>query len=249
MSHAQAHVHAEEFDAHGHKDHGHVIVSIWTLRFVLAALMFFTLVTVGAALAEEWVAETFNVIIPQWANVAVALSIATVKTTLVVLFFMQLKYDNPLNSMIFIFTIITVAFFLGFTTLDVGNRATIDRFKSGYVYDGGNTQMGGPMVDGTDGESITERAERIAKSSTDMSHGHGHGDEGEAEDSSALRPRTAFTQAGYRRALPAVGSNEERSRPVQGITLPGLAPAAPAHDEHATPAPHAAEPAPAAPGH
>src|SRR5690606_24035906 len=115
--------------AHGHKDHGHVIVNIWTLRTVLGALLFFTLATVAAAWIEEWVSLAFNVVIPQWINVFVALSIAVVKTTLVVLFFMQLKYDNPLNAMVFVFTILTVAFFLGFTAFDAGNRDTLDRFK------------------------------------------------------------------------------------------------------------------------
>src|SRR6185295_5729046 len=82
-------------DAEHH--HGHVIVPASTLMAVLILLLFFTLLTVGASQAEEIIATTFHVIIPAWVNVCVALSIAVVKTTLVVLFFMQLKYDNPTN--------------------------------------------------------------------------------------------------------------------------------------------------------
>ncbi len=252
MSHAMsqpAHPHAEEFGAHGHKGHGHVIVNIWTLRFVLAALLFFTLATVGAALLEQWLGATFNMVIPQWINVFVALSIAAVKTLLVVTFFMQLKYDNPLNTMILVFTVLTVAFFLGFTGLDVGNRATIDRFKNGYIHAGGNVSMGGAFAPPVDkeleaaakagaktpdgqpyayvniksGESMVDRASRLDAErralglpETHVSHARHH-----------VNPELLgnITDSGYRNPIPESGSSSERSRPVTGLTLPGLAPA------------------------
>lgn len=119
--------------------HGHIIVASSTLMVVLLALVCLTLLTVGAALLEAWVVETFHVQ-PEIAtaiNVTVCLAIAAVKTTLVVLFFMQLKYDNPINGMIFLFCLGAVACFLGFTMLDLGNRGTIDRFKAEYVQPGG----------------------------------------------------------------------------------------------------------------
>lgn len=252
MSHAaqaHAHAHAEEFDAHGHKGHGHTIVNIWTLRAVLLTLLFFTLATVGAAFLEQWVSTTFNMVIPQWINVFVALSIAVVKTTLVVMFFMQLKYDNPLNTMIFIFTVLTVAFFLGFTALDTGNRSTIDRFKNGYIHAGGNVSMGGAFAPPADpeleaaakagakgadgqpytytnikaGESLVDRAlrldaERRALGLPEIHVSHSHHTENPELMSN-------ITNSGYRNPLPETGSSSERSRPVSGLTLPGLAPA------------------------
>lgn len=234
MSHAAAaHHHAEEFDARGHKDHGHIIVNIWTLRTVLAVLLFFTLLTSGAAVAEEWVSQTFNVVVPQAINVGVALSIAVVKTALVVLFFMQLKYDNPLNSMIFVFTVLTVAFFLGFTALDVGNRKTIDSYKGNYIYRGG-TGLGGKMQPN---ESIADWAKRAA--AAEAAHGHaaaGHGHGGKSHELLG-----SFTQSGYKRDLPAIGSSEDRARPVTGVTLPGFAEPKPA-DAHGD-APAAGKPA------
>ncbi len=208
-SHAHAHSHAEEYDAHGHKDHGHVIVSVATLRTVLALLLFFTLLTVGAALLETWIAETFNVLIPQWVNVFVALSIAAVKTTIVVMFFMQLKYDNPLNTMIFVFTLLTVCFFLGLTALDLGRRDTIDRFKQQYITTGG-TGLG-------TGVPITQsaKAAAIANGTYNDHHAH-HGHHG---------PRQAITDAGYLPKTPHAGSSAQRSNPVTGVTLDGLVPA------------------------
>jgi cytochrome c oxidase subunit 4 len=237
MSHAaNAHNHAEAFDAHGHKDHGHVIVNIWTLRFVLLTLLFFTFATVGAATLEQFVSSLFNVIIPQWINVFVALSIAVVKTTLVVMFFMQLRYDNPLNTMIFIFTVLTVAFFLGFTAIDAGNRKSIDTFKGRYIHEGG-TGLGGKMQAN---ESIVDWARRAGADQ----HGHdaGHAEHGHGHKNPELMG--SITDAGFRRDLPHVGSSSDRSRPVRGLTLPGFAePAADhGHDDGHAPAP---APAPA----
>jgi cytochrome c oxidase subunit 4 len=231
-AHAPAHSHAEEFDAHGHKDHGHVIVSIWTLRIVLVTLLFFTFATVGAAFLEEFISSTFNMIIPQWINVCVALSIAVVKTTLVVMFFMQLKYDNPLNTMIFIFTVLTVAFFLGFTAIDTGNRQTVDRFKNNYIHEGG-TGLGGKMAAN---ESIVDWARRAG--AEEEAHGGGHA----AHPAHHKNPELMgdITQSGFRRDLPMIGSSGDRSRPVKGLTLPGFAEPAPAHTPAAPD--HAAQP-------
>lgn len=220
-SHAHAHSHAEEYDAHGHKDHGHTIVSVATLRTVLALLLFFTLLTVGATVVEVWVAETFNVLIPQWVNVFVALSIAAVKTTIVVMFFMQLKYDNPLNTMIFVFTLLTVCFFLGFTALDLGNRGTLDRFKGSYIVPGG-TGLGTGMP-------ITQsaKAAAIANGTYHPEHAH-HAHHG---------PRLPITEAGYVPKTPHAGSSAQKANPVKGITLEGLSVpagdgAGAAQDEH-----------------
>jgi cytochrome c oxidase subunit 4 len=207
-------------------------VPAFTLRAVLTILLFFTLLTVGAAQIEMWVAHTFNIVIPQWVNVFVALSIATVKTVLVVMFFMQLKYDNPMNSLIFVFTVLTVAFFLGFTALDLGKRGTIDRAKANYIIEGGTGLAG-------ENKPITQiaRERAIANNTYDPHHAH-HAHHG---------GKQSITDAGYLPAEPAVGSSSNKSRPVTGVTLPGLPGAKPAgaHDDHghAAPAGKAAQPA------
>ncbi len=186
-----------EYGAHGHEGHGHVIVPIMTLRLVLGALLFFTLLTVGLAKAEGLVGEMLHVEIPQAINVFVAISIAAVKTAIVVLFFMQLKYDNPLNGMIFIFTLITAAFFLGFTALDLGNRRTIDQFKGHYISPGGTwTGSNTPLT-------VTAREEAIQKNSPLVIYDHGH--HGHLQD---------VTDAGYYQPMPEKGSSADFSRPV-----------------------------------
>lgn len=169
--------------------HGHTIVSSSTLLVVLLALVGLTLLTVVASFVERFVIETFHVQ-PEIAtiiNVSVALAIAAVKTTLVVMFFMQLKYDSPLNTMIFLFCLGTVALFLGFTMLDLGNRGTIDQFKGRYVQPGGlgfelNTvkdmakeDPSRPLIDSTRPITDSARDAAIANLTYDKSQIHAHG--------------------------------------------------------------------------
>ena len=223
-------------DSHAH--HGHTIISGTTLVMVLSALLFFTLLTVGASYAEAWIADLFNIVIPQWINVVVALSIAVVKTALVVLFFMGLKYDNPLNGMIFIFTIVTVACFLGFTLLDLGNRGSLERIKSTYVVPGGTGGI--KTKHGTTEGPITQWTK------TNAGNAAAAGDHGaEQHPGTHLASETDAHADLHDDEMPHA-SSPEASRPVTGVTLPGLAPA---HDDHGAkdPAqgePHKPEPAP-----
>ncbi|MCC6426714.1 MAG: cytochrome C oxidase subunit IV family protein [Phycisphaerales bacterium] len=112
-------------------------MSLFTLRAVLAVLLIFTVMTVAAAQFELWAQSYFDIVLPKWVNIAVALSIATVKSALVLLYFMQLRYDNPINTIVFLFTLFAFALFLGFTTLDLANRGTIYKYKSEEAIKGG----------------------------------------------------------------------------------------------------------------
>lgn len=198
-------------DGAGH--HGHHIAPAATLMLILGALMFLTLLTVGASMAEEFVATTFEFTIPVWVNVAVALSIAVVKTALVVLFFMQLKYDNPINGMIFIFTLVTVAFFLGFTMIDLGNRKTIDTFKGSYIKEGG---MGLDYQDSitvaATKKADAEKAQKAKDALVSGEHVEGH---------EAAGHEAAHAAPGHKK-VPSKYSNAQQSRPVKGVTLTDL---------------------------
>lgn len=134
------HAEASALDPHGFhsgEHHGHTIVPFRILVLVLGALLAFTVLTVALSRAEVWVAESMNVHIPQWVNVAIAMSIATVKGVLVALYFMQLRYDNPLNAVIFLFCICAFGIFLGFTALDMANRDRINQWETGEIVLGG----------------------------------------------------------------------------------------------------------------
>jgi cytochrome c oxidase subunit 4 len=137
MSHEAAHAPLDLNDPHHDLHHGHVIIAPRTLVSVLLVLLVFTILTVAASRAEVWVAETFHVIVPQWVNVGGVLLIAVIKSSLVALFFMQLKYDNILNSIIFLFCIFALGLFLFFSMIDLGQRGTNYAWKSGEIQRGG----------------------------------------------------------------------------------------------------------------
>jgi cytochrome c oxidase subunit IV len=137
MSHAAhaSHDHAHHDDAH--HAHGHIVVG-WKLQLgVLAALLFFTALTVGFYNAEKWAETAFDIHLPGWVNIVGAMSIASIKATLVCMFFMQLRYDKAINTFALLFCLFAVGLFLFFSMLDLSTRGRVNEFKFGEIRDGG----------------------------------------------------------------------------------------------------------------
>ena len=89
-----------------------------TLLFViLTALLFLTWLTVAVSYVDLG-----------GLNVVVAMGVATVKGTLVALYFMHLRWDRPFNSIIFVGSLLFLGIFLGFALLDTAeyNPSLID---------------------------------------------------------------------------------------------------------------------------
>lgn len=63
-------------------------------------------------------------------GVPVAIGIAAAKATLVVLFFMALKYDNPVNALTFTIGMIMVLVFITFTMIDTAFRGDLGKVTS-----------------------------------------------------------------------------------------------------------------------
>lgn len=142
MAHTPAaHESFNELDPHGFEGHGqhasHVIVGPFTLRTVLAFLLLFTVLTVALAQLETAIMGWFDITLPWWVNVAVAMSIAVVKAIMVMAYFMQLKYDNPINTVLMLFTFGALAIFLFFTGLDLFSRGAVDPIKQSQIHAGG----------------------------------------------------------------------------------------------------------------
>src|SRR5262249_25062947 len=93
-------------------EHAHGGPKVYTAN--LMALLFLTIITVAAA--------SFNF---GQANVVIALAIATVKASLVALFFMHLRWDKPVNSIIGMAGFLFLGIFLMFDFLDVGSRVNL----------------------------------------------------------------------------------------------------------------------------
>jgi cytochrome c oxidase subunit IV len=82
---------------------------------IFAALVFFTLVTVGLA----------QVHLGEW-NFFIAVAIATVKASLVAAYFMHLKDDNRFNVLLFIGSLLFMGVFFVYTMNDTQHRGQWD---------------------------------------------------------------------------------------------------------------------------
>jgi cytochrome c oxidase subunit 4 len=80
---------------------------------VLGALLALTGITVAASYVHFGAASI---------NVVVALTIASIKGSLVALYFMHLRYDKPINSVIFAGGLFFLALLLMLTLIDTGTR-------------------------------------------------------------------------------------------------------------------------------
>jgi len=89
----------------------HHILSYGTLAAVLAALLVLTVVTIGVSYVDLG-----------FFNVPLALLIASTKATLVLLFFMHLKYEGQVITWSFIGAVLFLAIMITFTFWDVAFR-------------------------------------------------------------------------------------------------------------------------------
>lgn len=87
-------------------------------RNVLASLLVLTIITVWVSYFD------FGIF-----NIVVAMAVASVKATLVALFFMHLKYDNRTNQVVFISSFVFLAIFIGLAAGDIIFRYPVDSQK------------------------------------------------------------------------------------------------------------------------
>ena len=122
--------------------HFHVHVTpFWPMFWVFAILLFLTALTVwssnvhGIQVGNTWIAFSGLV------HILIAMGIAVVKATLVGAYFMHLKYDKPMNTVVVSATIFGVVLFIGLSMLDLSSRALVDPIQSGEIYKGGNYKL------------------------------------------------------------------------------------------------------------
>jgi cytochrome c oxidase subunit 4 len=92
-------------------DDGHHVLPKATLLKVFGGLIVLTVLTVAVAYVPLGPL-----------GVPVAIGIAATKASLVVLYFMALRYDNPVNALTFTIGIIMVMIFITFTMFDTAFR-------------------------------------------------------------------------------------------------------------------------------
>jgi cytochrome c oxidase subunit 4 len=87
-----------------------------TYGLVLAGLLALTVLTVAVA-GVHFGNEVINIV--------VAMGIATVKATLVALFFMHLLHDKPMNALIFVAGLVFLGVLLMLTLVDIDYRLPV----------------------------------------------------------------------------------------------------------------------------
>ena len=111
-----AHDHSHGHDAHGN-DHGglqmghHHISSSAMFLNVLITLLILTGITVGASRIDFGPA-----------NMLIAMAIASVKASLVIAFFMHVKWDTAINKIVFLSSFLFLSLLFVFTLADQATR-------------------------------------------------------------------------------------------------------------------------------
>lgn len=212
--------------------HDHVIIKWQTYLIVLLALLFLTALTVFVSQAEIWIAKTWDITIPNWINIGGVLIIATVKSALVCMYFMGLRYDKPLNALIFLFCVFALVLFLFFAMTDLKTRGMVRSYNNVVLTPGGtgeglSNSMGsaglGPRPSTGGAPLVTFVRETAIESHPDGAEGfwrdyyqkyvddglHPHHHEADVDN--------YFAALGFDHAEPE-RSSADRSRPMRGIS-------------------------------
>ena len=103
-------------------EHKHHILPLRTYLAVGGALLVLTAVTVWVSFFHF---GAFNLV--------VAMLVATIKGSLVALYFMHLKYDNKFYLTIFILSLVFLAIFIGITMFDTMRRGEVAPEEAGTI--------------------------------------------------------------------------------------------------------------------
>jgi len=112
---AHADAHADHGHGHGGADHVPHVLPMKTYIGVWLTLVVFTAITVWVSRIDFGAANFF-----------IAIFVATIKASLVALFFMHLLYDQKFNLLILLSALVFFAIFIGFTKFDVDHRGSGD---------------------------------------------------------------------------------------------------------------------------
>lgn len=109
------HLGATHAEGHGdgHGDGHHGIAHVASMGMLLRTWIFLMILTVITVLATK-------VDFGPSLNLALAMAIAAVKATLVVVYFMHLRYDKIFHSVLFVGGLLAASLFVGFALMDSG---------------------------------------------------------------------------------------------------------------------------------
>src|SRR5215831_794127 len=118
--------HPGDYDVHAHISPATFYV------FILAILVALTLLTVGVSYIHLGKL-----------NLIVAIVIASIKASLVILFFMHLRYDNKFNALVVVISLLFIGVFFAYTLNDTEHRAEVDLESGAKVLPGTGAEAPG----------------------------------------------------------------------------------------------------------
>ncbi|MEM1166853.1 MAG: cytochrome C oxidase subunit IV family protein [Planctomycetota bacterium] len=116
--------HDTHSDHDAHDDHVHV-TPFWPMFNVFIVLVVLTVLTVITSNVHELKLGNSVFVIDSNMHILLALTIATIKGLAVAAWFMHLRYDKAINTVVAGATLFVVVLFIGFTLYDLSNRDTV----------------------------------------------------------------------------------------------------------------------------
>ena len=120
--------HANQAEIHESHDDGAVHAHISPTKFyiqIFVGLVLLTLLTISVSYVHLGKM-----------NLIVALLISTTKASLVVTFFMHLKYDSRFNALMFLSSLLFIGVFFAYTVNDSDHRGQVDSAQGVEMYSG-----------------------------------------------------------------------------------------------------------------
>ena len=151
------------------------ITNFWTMTWVFIVLLALTALTVWTSNIHEIVIGNTTIEFGATLHIWVALFIAVIKSVLVGAYFMHLKYDKPMNTVVVGATIFGVVLFIGLTLADLSARGKVIRDELTPIIRGGNKHYNPATGERVEGVGVTTAAEEAGAGA----HGEGGGDHGD----------------------------------------------------------------------
>lgn len=164
-----------------HADVHEHITSFATMTWVFVLLLIFTGLTFWTSQQHHLTIGNTVIDFGPTPHIIAALFIAVLKAGLVAMFFMHLKYDKPMNTVIVGATIFAVLLFLGLTISDLAARKVISPNELAPIVLGGDTHFDPKTGERTKGAGVTQ----AARERSPEAHGQSTDDENSNAESSS----------------------------------------------------------------
>lgn len=149
-----------ETEAHEHHEH---VTPYWPMFWVFMVLLALTALTVWTSNIKVIPFGNSPIEFSATLHIIMALIIAIVKAMLVAAYFMHLKYDKPMNTVVVGATIFAVILFLGLTLADLDARSINDSVDMQKIVQGGDAHIDHATGQRVKGLGVVAQAEENAR--------------------------------------------------------------------------------------